>query len=107
MNPAKGALIRRYKSGDLLRLIRRTNATWKILLRNPLGYTIPTDILKTGLASIRTLRVLDFNGARYLWAYLTLLDYKPYMSFKDADFYLFGVTLHGTLGVIYKALKRY
>ena len=31
-----------------------------------------------------------------MWAYLTLLEYKPYKIIKDADFFLFGVILRST-----------
>ena len=69
-------MIRRYKSGDLLRLIRGTNANFENTFKKSLEYTVPADILKLGFAGIRTLRGFDFTGARYLWAYLKLLDYK-------------------------------
>ena len=107
LNSGKGALIRRYKSADLLKLVQGTNANFENTFKRSLEYTVPADILKLGLLCIRTLRGLDFTGARYLLAYLSLLDYKAYKIIKDADFLLLGVTLRRTLSVIYKTLKRY
>ena len=100
-------MIRQYKSGDLLRTVRGTDAEYEESFTASLSNMVPDHILKNGLDSIRTHRGLNFTGARYLWAYLNLIEYKAYKKVNEADFYLFGVTLRRTLGVIYKTLRRY
>ena len=97
-------MMRRYKRGGLLKIVRGSDADFKTTFRKSLGFNAPDHIMENGLASIRTLRGLNFSGARYLWAYLKLVKYRPNNNFNDTDFYLFGVTLRATLGVLFKTL---
>ena len=78
-------------------MIRGTDAEYEESFTASLGYIVPDYILRNGMESIRTHRGLDFTGARYLWVYLKLIDYKHNKRFNEADFYLYGVTSRGTL----------
>lgn len=60
-----------------------------------------------GLAQLQTLSYLDSGGARYLWAYLIIVNYEQRRILTEQDFILFGITLRFELGVLFKTIKRY
>ena len=63
--------------------------------------------MRMGLANLRSLSYLDSGGARYLWAYLNVVNYNQRSFFTEQDFLLFGITLRSELGVLFKTIKRY
>ena len=60
-----------------------------------------------GLTNLQTLSYLDTGGARYLWAYLTIVKYQRRNILTEQDFLLFGITLRSELGALFKTIKRY
>ena len=63
--------------------------------------------MRMGLANLQPLSYLDSGGARYLWAYLNVVNYNQRSFLTGHDFLLFGITLRSELGVLLKTIKRY
>ena len=60
-----------------------------------------------GLTNLQSLSYLDSGGARYLWAYLIIVNYTQQNVLTEQDFLLFGITMRSELGVLFKTIKRY
>ena len=102
LNPASGALTRRYKRGNLWRLVRGSAVQFAEYFLKSLGTSPPDSVVRMGLTNLQSLSYLDSGGARYLWAYLNIVNYKQRRILTEQDFLLFGITLRSELGVLFK-----
>ena len=98
---------RRYKRGDLWKLVRGNAVQFADFFLKSLGTSPPDNVVSMGLANLQSLSYLHSGVARYLWAYLIIVNFKLRRILTDQDFLLFGITLRSELEVLFKTIKRY
>ena len=102
-----GSLLRRYKDGELQRLLygnrHRLFATMQLAIKR----VVPKELIGEAVTAMLTSRVFTTLGAKYLWAYLRMTDFSPGTQITHEDFVIFSITLRLRLPVTAKTLKRY
>ena len=84
-----GTLKQRYKRGDLWKLVRGNAVQFADFFLKSLGTSPPDNVVSMGLANLQSLSYFDSGGARYLWAYLMIVNFKLRRILTAQDFFTF------------------
>ena len=100
-------MLRRYKEGELQRLLFGNKLQLCATMRGAVKRDIPVELVGRAVSAMLTTRVFSTLGAKYLWAYLKMTNFKPESHITNKDFLIFAITLRIQLSVTAKTIKRY
>ena len=99
--------MRRYKEGELQRLLFGNKLQLCATMRGAVKRDIPVEMVSKAVSAMLTTRVFSTLGAKYLWAYLKMTNFIPESHITNKDFLIFAITLRIQLSVTAKTIKRY
>ena len=100
-------MLRRYKDGELQRLLFGNKLQLCATMRGAVKRDIPVEMVSKAVSAMLTTRVFSTLGAKYLWAYLKMTNFIPESHITNKDFLIFAITLRIQLSVTAKTIKRY